>query len=189
MAAVLALSRSAPERWTYEDYSTLDDDRRYEIYDGALIPRQPPTPDLDHQREAFGLAVLLRKFVLENRLGEVFISPVDVVLDARNVVQPDLLFVSGERASILQPRGVFGAPDLVVEVISPGSIQRDRQEKRELYARFGVREYWLVDSAAHSVEVLSFLDGQYQVHAFAVGQGQVTSAVLTGLVISLREIF
>src|SRR2546425_877553 len=139
--------------WTYEAYYRLDDEQRYEIIAGTLLVA--PAPDIPHQRWIMELGVRLRDFVRKKRVGEIFIAPVDVVLDSENVVQPDLVFVGRENARLVQRRGIFGSPDLVVEVISPFTVRRDRYEKRELYARFGIKEYWLADPANGSVEILA----------------------------------
>jgi Uma2 family endonuclease len=191
MAAVLDLPKRTSKSWTYEDYCRLDDGERYEILDGALLPMQPPSPGASHQRESRKLLVILDQFVSRRNLGEVFSAPFDVILAKGNVVQPDLLFVAESRLSIVQERGVFGAPDLVVEIISPGSIQRDRDEKKALYARFGVREYWLVDHDQQSVEVLALDEGKYVLHSSAtvVEREFVTSRVLKGLKVKASDVF
>jgi Uma2 family endonuclease len=86
------------------------------------------------------LAILLRQHIRKNHLGCLFIAPVDVVFDDENTVQPDLVFIASANAGILRQRAIFGAPDLLVELVSPSSVRRDRYVKKELYARFGVKE-------------------------------------------------
>ena len=103
-----------------------------------------PPPELFHQCWARNIFVAVQRHVEANKLGEVLFAPVDVVLDDTNVVRPDIIFVSTASAGILERRGVMGAPDLAVEIISPTSLRRDRYDKRDLYARFGVKEFWLV---------------------------------------------
>lgn len=117
-----------------------------------------------------------------------FFAPVDVVLDEKNVVQPDLVFVSTANAVILERRGVMGAPDLVVEIISPTSLRRDRYEKRELYARFGVKEYWLADVANRSIEILSLQNGGYRLLTCATNKGKIRSEILPGFELDLASL-
>ena len=135
--------------WTYEDYLGLDDEVHFEIIGGKAL--MSPSPELFHQDWVGDLFAMVREFVKTHKLGKVYVAPIDVVLDQENVVQPDLLFIANANAGLLERRGIMGAPDLVVEVISPGSVRRDRYDKRELYARFGVKEYWLADVANRSL--------------------------------------
>jgi Uma2 family endonuclease len=118
----------------------------------------------------------------------VFFAPVDVVLDEKNVVQPDLIFVSNANSGILERRGIEGVPDLVVEIISPTSLRRDRYDKRELYARFGVKEFWLADVANRSIEILSLQQGGYQLLSCATNEGKIRSAVLPGFELDLASL-
>ncbi len=189
MAAVLDKPKPTKKHWTYEEYCLLDDNRRYELDDGQLIPMQPPSPSPDHQDEALELTILLREFVRGKKLGRVFIAPLDVIFDRKNTAQPDILFIAKANAGLVQERGIFGAPDLVVEIVSPGSVRRDRYEKQALYARFGVREYWILDRGNRSLEVLTLTDGKYEVHSAAEETGHVTSKVLRGLKVKLSDLF
>jgi Uma2 family endonuclease len=148
MAAVL---EKQAKRWTYEEYYRLDDDQRYEIIDGKLLIA--PAPDTCHQDWSRELTLLIASHVKRQKLGKVFVAPVDVVLDAENTVQPDLVFIATANLGIIQQRAIFGTPDLLIELISPSSVRRDRYDKKELYARFGVREYWIVDPANKSLEI------------------------------------
>jgi Uma2 family endonuclease len=111
-----------------------------------------------------------------------------VVLDEQNTVQPDLVYVSTERSEIIQRRAIFGVPDLLVELVSPSSVRRDRYDKKELYARFGVREYWIGDPANRSLEVLTLKAGQYELHCAAEEKGRITSLVVPGLEFDLSEV-
>jgi Uma2 family endonuclease len=191
MAAVLDKPKQTKKRkrWTYEEYYRLDDDRRYELYNGELIPMQPPSPSPDHQDEALELTVILRDFVRARKLGKVFIAPLDVVFDKENTAQSDIIFIAKANAELVQERGIFGAPDLVVEIVSPGSVRRDRYEKLALYARFGVKEYWILDSGNRSLEVLTLADDKYVVHSAAAESGHVSSRVLRGLKVKLSDLF
>jgi len=175
----------ARRTWTYQDYLELDDDQRYEILEGELI--MVPAPDTDHQGRSRDLGFTLWGYVKARRLGTVYFAPCDVILDDDNVLQPDILFVALENQGIIKKRGVFGAPDMVVEIISPSSDRTDRTRKKTLYERFGVREDWIVDHAREAVEVWVLTDAGYRLFCSAQGTGQVRSQVILGFVANLDE--
>ena len=174
------------KRWTYEEYYRLDDDQRYEIIDGNLL--MAPAPDTWHQDWSRELSMLLVTHVKRHKLGKVFVAPVDVVLDAQNTVQPDLVFISSDNLGIIKRRAIFGRPNLLVELISPSSVRRDRYDKKELYARFGVKEYWIGDPANKSLEILTLKEGRYELHCAAEEKGKLNSLVLAGFEFDLTEI-
>jgi Uma2 family endonuclease len=177
----------APTRWTYQRYLELDDDQRYEILDGELL--MTPAPTTRHQRAVYALALLFGGFVFDRGLGEMFTAPTDVVLDDDELVQPDLFFIRAERvAEIVHERAIHGAPDLIVEIIAPYSIVRDRHQKLALYQRVGVLEYWIVDPANHAIEVLVLEEGEYQLASFAAESGAVVSRVLEGFQVEVAEV-
>lgn len=173
---------------TYEDYRNTPDDERYELLAGELV--MAPAPRLFHQRVAMRLGALFHVFVQEKGLGEVFAAPCDVVLSDTDVVQPDLLFVSREREHVLRGGdNVRGAPDVVIEILSPATAARDRTFKRALYAKHGVKEYWLVDPDTRTVTVLLLEERRFAV-AGVYGPGQnLTSPTLQGCAFDLDEIF
>ncbi len=183
MAAVL---EKQAKRWTYEEYYRLDDDQRYEIIDGKLL--MAPAPDTWHQDWSRELTLLIAPHVKRQKLGKVLVAPVDVVLDAENTVQPDLVFIATANLGIIQQRAIFGTPDLLIELISPSSVRRDRYDKKELYARFGVKEYWIGDPANKSLEILTLKDHLYELHCSAEIKGKLTSLVLEGLAFDVTEI-
>lgn len=174
-------------RFTYKDYLQLPEDRRYEIVDGDLYMVPAPVPF--HQRVLRNLEYYLHGFVSEGGLGEVFFAPCDLVLSETDVVQPDLFFISKDRLSIIGETNIQGAPDLVIEILSPATEQRDRGVKQKLYARGGVSEYWLVDPAAKTVEVLTLKSGRYERAGVYRSTEVLRSVVLTGLSIPLSQIF
>ena len=174
-------------KFTYEDYKHTPEDKRYELIDGDLI--MVPAPRTTHQRNSRKISTPLDIFVVENDLGEVFYASCDVVLSDTDVVQPDILFVSKERSNIITEDNIRGAPDLVIEILSPSTAQRDRTLKRTLYALHGVREYWLADTDAKNVLVLTLEDGDYKV-AGIYGEGQtVVSPLLQGFMLEIDRIF
>jgi Uma2 family endonuclease len=165
------------ERISLEDYlAGPETTRRMELEYGFV--REPPAPNYGHQSTVTGLTVLLHEHVSERRLGRVCVSPVDVILDAERglVLQPDIVFISSARKRIVRDR-IWGPPDLVVEVLSPSTRRYDAIVKVPWYARYGVRECWLVDAEAGSVEVVTFSDAGPARRAFTGGD-RVESLVL-----------
>ena len=181
-----AVAEQREKRWTYDEYYRLDDDQRYEIIDGQLL--MAPAPDTWHQSWLLALATRLDAHVRSQRLGRLFISPVDVVLDLENTVQPDLVFVSAANQGIVERRGIFGVPDLVVELVSPSSVRRDRYVKQALYARFGIREFWIGDPANRGLEILTLKNREYQPHCVLGEKGKVQSLVWPGLLLDLADL-
>ena len=127
-----------------------EDGNRYEVIDGEL--HVTPAPSLGHQTAASTLLAYLWNYVRPRRLGQVVTAPVGVVLEEETGVQPDLVYVSRERSNIIVERGVEGAPDLVVEVLSPGTQSRDRGIKMRAYAKAGIAHYWMLDHRARTLE-------------------------------------
>ena len=174
-------------KFTYEDYLNTPDDKRYELLDGELI--MPPAPGESHQNVSAMLGWKLTQFAVENRLGRVYHAPFDVVLSDFDVVQPDLIFVSNERADIITPANIQGAPDLVVEILSPSTATRDKTFKRSLYARHGITEYWMVDLTAKTITVLRLGERGFEV-VNTYGEGEtLTSPTLQGFTLNLDDIF
>ena len=175
-------------KFTYEDYRTAPPDKRYELLNGDLA--MTPAPDLEHQRVQLRLGRRLARFIEEQALGELFIAPCDVVLSNTDVVQPDLLFVSRKREHLLSGGdNIRGAPDLVIEILSPATADRDRGYKRALYASHGVAEYWLVDPAARTIRIHGRRDGLLAVtHTFGLQQ-TLRSPLLAGFELDVDDVF
>ena len=174
-------------RLTYQDYANLKGDERYELLDGELILVGPP--NRDHQDVVMDLGFQMRVFANENDPGRVYIAPFDVLFTDTDVVQPDILFISRERERILTHANVQGAPNLIVEILSPSSSTRDWRAKRELYASHGVREYWIVDPTNRIVSILLLQDGVLEIEQTHTEDETATSTVLDGFTVSLDSIF
>jgi Uma2 family endonuclease len=176
-------------RLTYEEYvESPEIKQRYEIVDGQLITA--PSPTLEHQNILRQLFRLLDRFVTEHQLGEVWFAPLDVVIqrDPLRTRQPDLLFISRDKAGTLG-QIIEVAPDLVVEVLSPGNSRSDVESKLEDYRRLGVLECWLVSPQARTVEVLGLEGGSWRrIAIYGLGD-QVQSNVLAGLALPVAEVF
>jgi Uma2 family endonuclease len=170
----------------YEDLESFpDDDLRREILDGELNVTPSPVPR--HQRVAFEISRLLDDYAKQSG-GEVYIAPVDVVLSAENVVIPDIVFAASDRLHTIREKAIFGVPSLIVEVLSPSTQHIDRGQKRAIYARFGVPEYWLVDPDANTVERCSGPSGDgYQ--TIEVFSGNMPAATLPGFVLPFEKVF
>ena len=146
---------------TYGDYAALPDDgRRHELHEGELS--LIPAPGTHHQSILIGLGALLHRHVTERGLGRVFVAPTDCILSDDTVVQPDILFVDTEHRSLISERGIEGPPTLAIEVLSPSTADTDRGRKSRLYARHGVPWYWIVDPAAHAIDVYRLVGDAYQ---------------------------
>lgn len=174
-------------KFTVKDYLTTPEDKRYQLLDGELVLAAAPV--LKHQRILGELFAILRMFVISHRLGEVFIAPCDVFLSEYDVVQPDILFVSNGRSGIITEANLQGAPDLVVEILSPSTAQYDLGYKQTLYSRHGVREYWQVDPDAETVAVLTESDSGLVLAATYQRGQELRSPLLEGLVIDLEQVF
>ncbi|MEQ1856690.1 MAG: Uma2 family endonuclease [Longimicrobiales bacterium] len=149
-------AKSMRQRWTYADYVRLPvpseaGGTRYEIIDHELYVT--PSPGRRHQGIVTHLVSLLHTFVRAHGLGQVFVSPFDVLFAEGDYLEPDILFVRKSRADIVTERGIEGPPDLVIEVLSPSTASRDRGIKLERYRLYGVPEYWVIDPDHRMVEV------------------------------------
>ena len=163
-----------------------EDGMRREIVDGDLFVT--PSPLANHQATLLNLAVALQKYLENHPIGMLYIAPLDVILSEFDVLEPDLLFVRNENLRIVKD-WVRGAPDLVVEILSPTTAGRDRGVKLKAYARFGVREYWIVDLEERVVEVYQLTPDGYELgHRIAAG-GTVTSPLLPDFSLSVSHLF
>ena len=153
---------------TYDDFEKFPDDGlRHELIDGRHYVS--PSPVIRHQRIVMTLGSELHAYFKARPIGEVFASPLDVVLSNHDIVEPDVQVILADQVEILTTKHVRGAPAIVVEVLSPGTRRRDGTLKRDLYARVGVREYWMIDPDQDVVTV----------HRFAA-DGATTTVLETG---------
>ena len=174
--------------WTYADYAALQDDgNRYEIIDGVIY--MAPAPLTAHQSASNLFATYLTISVQFAGLGRVFAAPTDVELTLSNVLQPDVIVVLNANMHIITASRITGAPDLIVEIISPGTSGYDRREKQDAYANAGVTEYWIADPSTQTVELLQ-LDGQaYRSLGVFRGQANLPSQVVPDLPVKVEQFF
>ena len=139
-------------KFTYEDVLNFPNDgKRHEIIDGDHYVTT--SPNTKHQAVSLNLTLLLGTYLKHHPIGRVFAAPFDVIFSDLDIVEPDLLYISRERAGILTDKHVRGSPDLVVEIVSPGTRKTDEVTKRKLYERFDVQEYWVVDPELDTIKV------------------------------------
>lgn len=175
-------------RITIEELDRLPEDgNRYELIDGELYVS--PSPNTRHQKASIRLLQFLLPFVDKHGLGRVFHAPMDVTLEPRTQtrVQPDLLFVAQSREHIIQEKGIYGAPDLVVEIVSQSSHWADLYDKRDLYRRCGVAEYWIVDPDERYVLVYRFAESTEA--RKLVASDTLNTPLLPGLEIPVASVF
>jgi len=179
-------------RLTYEDFLLLPDDGlRHEIIDGEHYVT--PSPNLRHQQLVLRLAISIGPH-LEDRpdRGQLFVAPFDVVFSFHDIVEPDLIFVAPDQLDILTAKNIQGTPAFVIEILSPSTRSRDRQIKRRLYERSGVREYWLVDPALNVVTIYQRADdGSFPLRASLSAEGRDTleTPLLPGWSLALARLF
>lgn len=176
-------------KFTYRDYKSLPESetKRYELLEGELV--MVPSPTTYHQRISWNLERILGDFISRHDLGFIYDAPLDVVFSEEDVAQPDIFFISKERSGIITKDNIQGAPDLIVEILSPTTAERDRSYKRTLYARHGVQEYWIVDPENKSIEVMALQEKGFEtVQIYKVGQS-LNSPLLKELFLNLEEVF
>ncbi|MBV6342707.1 Uma2 family endonuclease [Candidatus Magnetobacterium casense] len=158
-----------------------------EIINGEEV--MGPSPLRAHQRVVFELSYAMGSYAKERGFGEVDIAPLDVILEeGMNRLQPDIIFIRKENLSIAQD-WIRGVPDLVVEVVSRGSVARDTVTKKDIYEHYGVEEYWLVFAELECIEVFVLDGGRYGLFSVAEGEGTVRSRVLEGFEVAIANIF
>ncbi|MDD4835404.1 MAG: Uma2 family endonuclease [Lutispora sp.] len=152
------------QKYTYQDYKTWPDDERWEIIDGEAY-NMSPAPRTDHQNVSMELSLQFGLY-LRDKPCQVFAAPYDVMLDedknnSQNIVQPDLLVVC-DKKKLESGKYCFGAPDLIIEILSPSTAKKDLLTKRNLYEKFGVKEYWIADPEHKDLTVFLLQDdGKY----------------------------
>jgi Uma2 family endonuclease len=177
----------AQRLWTYAEMvaELSETNQPVELWNGEIIISPAPHPN--HQRIVGRFYTALSRFVEEPGLGEVLVSPCDVVLTQKRVVQPDVLFICKARLGIVK-NYIEGVPELAMEVISETSWQRDRIQKKAVYEQFGLPEYWIVDPESGSIEVFALINGVFQLHSLAVGAQIAKSRLLSGFSVAFKDL-
>ena len=173
---------------TYDDYCELPNDRnRYEILDGELSVT--PAPATKHQAALGNLYRFLANYVVANQLSKLFIAPTDVILAPTTVVQPDLIFIGTDRFRVVTERAIEGPPTLVIEILSPTTHQTDRVTKAQLFARYQVPHYWLIDPDQRTLEAYELVIDHYDLAASARDAEVFAPSLFPGLSIPLADLW
>ncbi len=173
---------------TYDDYQHLPDDgNRYEIIGGELF--MTPSPRTLHQIISLNIASELHVHVSKKHLGRVFEAPTDIVLSMADVVQPDIMFVAQERLHIITEKNIIEAPDVAIEILSESTAKRDRNEKKELYEKHGVKEYWIVDPDEKQIEQFILRNESFELKNKLQESEKLTSEVIEGFDLELIKVF
>lgn len=175
-------------KFTADDYrATPEGPPWIQLIDGEFHVSE--SPSVSHQRIVGNLYLILGNWTQSAREGLVYLAPLDVYLSEYDVVQPDLLFVSTKRLSIIEKNGLYGPPDLAIEILSPSTERLDKRAKLELYARVGVREMWLVDPDLGTVEVRRFPEDRGSPVQVLRAGDKLLSPLLPGLEVDVSGIF
>ena len=177
----------APAKLTYEDYAKTPEWERWELIDGVLI--MAAAPNMIHQNVQRNLAYPVETWVRLNELGKVFTPVTDVVLSDTTTLQPDLIFVSNARLHIETDANIQGAPDLVVEILSPSTTSRDWRDKMDLYEIHGVPEYWIVDPVNEMLWQFRLRGGKYALRATFGEDDTLTTPALEGFSLPMSDVF
>jgi Uma2 family endonuclease len=165
-----------------------NDDAYYELINGYIMKKSAPRPQ--HQNISMNLSIQLGTFIKTSGLGKLFAAPIDVFLNDINAVQPDLVFVAKENLELVTDDGIMGIPDLVIEIISPSSVLRDRVDKKNLYERLNVKEYWIIDPQYQDVEIYTVQNGRYELlSGVTMFEGTLKSSIFEGIEIDLGVLF
>ncbi len=177
-------------KFTYLDYLKIPEEPgfRFEILEGILV--KEPSPSVMHQRVSRRLQRILEDYFWEaDSKGEIFDAPLDVTFLDVTVVQPDILYVSGEQSHIIKDARIDGPPALVVEILSPSSIRKDRLQKLQIYQKAGVLHYWLVDPEERTLECFYLREGAYSLVAAGMDEDVMEHPEFSGLSIPLKELW
>jgi len=176
------------EKHTIKDYKLLPEGAPYQLIEGELV--MVPAPNTFHQAISLNIIKKLSPYVDKKMAGILLYSPVDIYLNEENVYQPDIIFISRERKDIVKDDGIHGAPDMVIEILSPSTAYYDMKKKFKIYEKFGVKEYWIVDPEMKNVELFSLSEqGKYVMNADVTGEGTVKSGILNEFEITLEDVF
>jgi len=181
-----AVAIDTTKTWTVEEYLQLEENPNQQLINGNLI--MSPSPSLFHQQISIVLSALLLKH--DQKLKDkVYAAPIDVFLDDHNVPQPDLVYVKQENKNKLSKRGVEGAPDLVVEIISSSDGYIDWYDKKELYQKHKINEYWILDPGNLAITIFQFVKDKYVLAQHLVAESKIKSPLLPTLAVDLAQLF
>ncbi|MCF6154430.1 MAG: Uma2 family endonuclease [Candidatus Brocadia sp.] len=174
--------------YTYDDYAKLPEGEPYQLIGGKLV--MTPAPSTYHQEISKRLGYLLYEHAeLKQKLGKVLHAPVDVYFEDEETYQPDIIFISNDRVGIIKKEKIEGAPDLIIEILSPTTAYYDLIHKKDIYAKHGVKEYWIVDPMEKWVESYKNENGKFILIGKVQKDESIGSTILTGFKVALDTIF
>ena len=186
ISTMKVLTIDKTKEWTVDDYLLLGEIKTpCQLINGELI--MSPAPNPEHQRISGKLFKILDQATQGD--GEVFFAPIDLYMDEKNVFQPDLVYLSDQNKNYLTARGIEGPPDMVVEIISPSNSYTDRNQKKDSYLAFNIKEYWIVDPGNRTIEIYTPEGGGNVAVVFVSGEGEITSTIEAKVRFNLKEIF
>ena len=180
------LSVDTSKTWTADEYLQLEENPNQQLINGKLI--MSPSPSRFHQKISILLSSTLFNFA-RKKGDEVYSAPIDIHLDKKNVPQPDLVYVLKDNLNKLSDRGIEGAPDLIIEIISPSNSYIDRYDKKNLYRQFKVKEYWIIDPGNLTLEIYQLAGEEYKLAQYLVEKGNIASPLLPEFSLALESIF
>lgn len=188
---VVAIAQQYPEdkKWTYREVVRLFPANlkvKIEILNNKLIIM--PAPSIIHQKISNELSYEMTHFVKKNKLGQILCAPTDTKFDENNVEQPDIMFIAVTRYDIIEENYINGAPDIVVEIISPANKKQERDEKHDLYERKGVKEYWTIYPKKRIIKVETLEEGKFKLYSEGKKVGEINSKVLAGFSVKIEDI-
>lgn len=174
--------------YTYEDYAKLPEGTPYQLIGGKLI--MTPASSTYHQEISKRFEYLLYEYAeLKQKLGKVFYAPIDVYFEDEETYQPDIIFISNDRIGIIKKEKIEGAPDMIIEILSPSTAYYDLVHKKDIYAKHGVKEYWIVDPIEKWVESYKNENGKFILIGRVQKGESISSTVLIGFKVKLDTIF
>ena|ERR1700748_2756594 len=176
------------KKYTDEDYMMLEEGAPFQLINYDLIMSPSPTPF--HQGISLQLILTISEYLKGiNNQGYLAFAPLDVRFDEGNVLQPDIIYISAERKNELVKDRIEGAPDLIIEILSPSNAIYDLRQKKDIYQKYGVKEYIIIDPVSKNADLYSLKDGEYYLHQRAEKAEAINSALLSGLSFDLNKIF
>jgi len=189
MKALTLEKRDNRLKLNYHDYALFPESgsKQHEIIDGEHY--MTPSPTTKHQRVSRNMVWIIESFLRENRYGEILSAPFDVILSDNDIVVPDIVYVSQKNIHLLTEENIKGIPDLIIEILSPSHRKRDRILKRDLYEKYGVREYWLIDPDKEQVEIYTFSCDRFLPPTVYNRDQVIKTEIIPGLEIDVKGIF
>lgn len=185
---MIATHLGAPKKQaTYADYLKTPEGGKFQLIAGEIL--EMTSPSLYHQEILLNIISEFRHFLLKNKIGKVFVAPLDVYFSDTEVYQPDILILLNESFSKMKENKIEGAPDLVVEVLSPSTAYYDLKHKKSIYEKQGVREYWIVDPIEKTLEIFELQNGKF-ISTGELSKNEIAkSKLISGMEVGLDIIF